>query len=66
MLINFQGEQDLLRKTYPHDCFAMTQYVLITVDCTGVSTFLCTQKLRPEEVSVTAVYVHMVLLQCSN
>ena len=54
--------QDILRKTYPYICFVMTMYQALLMG-TSVSTFLCTRKLWPEEVSVSliAVYVHKPL-----
>ena len=42
-----------LRKKYPYHCFAMAVYQLLLMAL--VSTFLCTWKLGPEEVIVTAV-----------
>ena len=43
------------KKRYIEKKIALCDYVLIIADGTSVSTFLCTRKLRPEEVSVTAV-----------
>ena len=47
----------ILRKTYPHDWFAVTSdmFLSIFVDGTSVSIFLLTLILRHEEVNVTAL-----------
>ena len=59
---NYKKKKDILRKTYPYICFVMTMYQALLMG-TSVSTFLCTRKLGPEEVSVSliAVYVHKPL-----
>ena len=44
-------KQDILRKKYPYNCFVMTMHQSLHADGTSVSTFLCTRKLGPEEVS---------------
>ena len=39
------------KKRYIDEKIALWDYVLIIPDGTSVSTFLCTRKLRPEEVT---------------
>ena len=49
--------QDVLRQKYPYICFVMTMYQALRNDGTSVSTFMCTQKLGPEDVHVSLIVV---------
>ena len=55
-----------IEKKYPYSCVVMTMYQALLMG-TSVSTFLCTRKLGPEEVSVNLIdELTQVLLQGSK